>query len=82
MLAIAGSVTLYQNYSPFEVHVNKLVGDYTYPVLRTWRIIVLPLHRYFDVQSYSMAECLVNNPWFIPGECLGSVVRRFGLTLG
>ena len=82
MLAIAGSVTLYQNYSPFEVHVNKIVGDYTYPVLRTWRHIVLPLHRYFDVQSYSMAECLVNNPWFIPGKYLGSVVRRFGLTLG
>ena len=68
MLAIAGSLALYQNYTPFEVYVNKVVGDYTYPVMRMWRHIVLPLHHFVDVQSYSMAECLVNNPWFIPGK--------------
>ena len=67
MVATAGSLVLYHNYTPFEVYVNKVVGDLTYPVLRMWRHVVLPLHPYFDIQYYSLAECLINNPWFIPG---------------
>lgn len=67
VVVTCGGAILYNNYMPFEVYVNKVVGDLTYPVLRMWRLIVLPLHTYFDIQSYSMAECLINNPWFIPG---------------
>ncbi|CAB3984350.1 Hypothetical predicted protein [Paramuricea clavata] len=68
LFAGVGVTVLYNNYSPFEVYINRVVGDLTYPVLRTWRHIVLPLHRFVDVQSYSMAECLINNPWFIADE--------------
>ncbi|XP_028410855.1 uncharacterized protein LOC114533524 [Dendronephthya gigantea] len=68
MIAALGCVTVYNNYLPFEVYVNKVVGDLNYPVLRRWRHMVLPLHRFFDIQSYSMAECLINNPWFVPDE--------------
>ena len=68
MVATIGGVLLYNNYTPFEVYTNKVVGDWTYPVLRTWRHIVLPLHNYFDIEAYSMAECLISNPWFVPGN--------------
>ena len=68
MVATIGGVLLYNNYTPFEVYTNKVVGDWTYPVLRIWRHIVLPLHDYFDIQAYSMAECLISNPWFVPDE--------------
>ncbi len=67
MFAAVGGGVLYNNYSPFEMYLNKVVGDFTYPVLRMWRHIVLPLHHYVDIQPYSMAECLISNPWFIPG---------------
>ena len=70
LLIAVGGVFLHQKYTPFEVYVNRLVGDLNYPVLRMWRHIVLPLHRYMDFQYLSMRECLIENPWFVPGRCL------------
>ena len=37
VLTLIGGVFLHQKYTPFEVYVNRLVGDLNYPVLRMWR---------------------------------------------
>ena len=59
---------LYTNFSPFELYVNSVVSDLQYPVMRRWRLLALPLHSYFDLHYLSVKECLIDNPWYLPGK--------------
>lgn len=67
LAASTGGLILMNNYQPFEVYVNGVVGDLTYPTLRMWRLMTLPLHKFFDLEPYARAECLVDNRFYVPG---------------
>ncbi|XP_071493208.1 uncharacterized protein [Diadema antillarum] len=64
---------LISSHKPLKQYVIELVTGYSYHILRTVRIVSLPLTRQVDLSGIYYSDCLVPNPWFegaTPPDCI------------